>query len=152
LDAIRAAQYATAQQQIVEETQPVSNLEIQSRLVKLVQQCESLETEDALFKFDGLPDLESWLEGIKTNHLEFLYKKTKKNETNARAEDEIVEDAASDFRSGVGDQDNGGGGKVTSARSTTKSMMEEYEVDYLESPNTRRSRQCRKPPMSKLGL
>ena len=87
LDTSRAAAYAAAHQDAVSQRN-ADDGEIHQNLIKLVQRCESIETEEEVIRFEamaGFSDLTTWLNGVRDSRLELLY------ERDAQEQEQIVE-------------------------------------------------------------
>jgi len=78
----RAALYAAAHQQTIDEKNAVSNDDIQIDLVALKDRCDSLKEDGNVFTFESTPgfdDLSSWLNRVRDTKVQLLYK----NDSNA---------------------------------------------------------------------
>jgi len=78
----RAALYAAAHQQTIDEKNAVSNDDIQIDLVALKDRCDSLKEDGNVFTFESTPgfdDLSSWLNRVIDTKVQLLYK----NDSNA---------------------------------------------------------------------
>jgi uncharacterized protein (UPF0335 family) len=99
----RASLYAAAHRQMLANEDIMGETAVQASLVNLVKQCELLETEQEMLKFDGSPgfsDLETWLEDIRTCRIEFLYRKRSTHEQ-ARSASEQEADPSSESRTNL---------------------------------------------------
>lgn len=137
LDPSKAALFAAVHQQLIESRNPETDSQTQKRLVALVARCEELETEEKLLSFDGsndeFADLKTWLGRIRTERMEYLYK---------RGETKTEEGNDATFPSSSSEDCTNVGGEF--------SLMDEMDQEF-DTRDVRRSVRVRKPT-NKLNL